>query len=141
LRSLKILSDRLDHDLPPLIDSVKTTSDRSAGAIEAATHAISDLRERLDTTLDAITQVAKTGDAQLTARGADLHALLVQSETTVRQARSLVDNLRGLTSDRSASRLDAEATLRDLASAAAALRGFAGDVEHNPQLLLTGRRN
>jgi paraquat-inducible protein B len=30
--------------------------------------------------------------------------------------------------------------LRDLAAAAASLRGFANDVERNPQLLLTGRK-
>jgi len=33
-----------------------------------------------------------------------------------------------------------EAALRDLAASAASLRGFSNDVEHNPQLLLTGRR-
>jgi len=44
-------------------------------------------------------------------------------------------------SERGSARMNAESTLRDLASAAAALRGFASDVEHNPQLLLTGRRN
>jgi paraquat-inducible protein B len=48
--------------------------------------------------------------------------------------------LKGLTSERAASRANLESTLRDLAAAAASLRGFANDVEHNPQLLLTGRR-
>jgi paraquat-inducible protein B len=52
----------------------------------------------------------------------------------------LLGNLKGLTSERGASRANLESTLRDLAAAAASLRGFANDVEHNPQLLLTGRR-
>jgi len=141
LRSLHALADKLGADLPPLIASVKNTSDRSAGAVEAATGAIADLQGRLDTTLVAITRLANSGDAQVNGRGADLHVLLVQSEQTVRQARNLVDNLRNLMSERGSARMNAESTLRDLASAAAALRGFASDVEHNPQLLLTGRRN
>jgi paraquat-inducible protein B len=141
LRSLHALADKLGADLPPLIASVKNTSDRSAGAVEAATGAIADLQGRLDTTLVAITRLANSGNAQVNGRGADLHVLLVQSEQTVRQARNLVDNLRNLMSERGSARMNAESTLRDLASAAAALRGFASDVEHNPQLLLTGRRN
>jgi paraquat-inducible protein B len=141
LRSVEKLSDRLGDDLPPLIASLKSTSDRSAEAVDAARGAITDLQGRLDITLGAITQLAKTGDSELNSRGADLHALLIQSAATVRQARGLVDNLRALTSENAGARLDAESTLRDLSSAAAALRGFASDVEHNPQLLLTGRRN
>ena len=56
------------------------------------------------------------------------------------QVRDLLGDLRSLTSERAAPGLNIEATLRDLAAAAASLRGFANDVEHNPQLLLTGRR-
>jgi paraquat-inducible protein B len=48
--------------------------------------------------------------------------------------------MRSLTSNRGEARANFEATLRDLAASAASLRGFASDVEHNPQLLLTGRR-
>ena len=56
------------------------------------------------------------------------------------QVRELLGNLKGLTSDRGAARTNIEATLRDLAAAAASLRGFANDVEHDPRLLLTGRK-
>ena len=52
----------------------------------------------------------------------------------------VLGDVRSMTSDRAASRANIEATLRDLAAAAASLRGFANDVEHNPQLLLTGRK-
>ena len=56
------------------------------------------------------------------------------------RAHAVLDNVHGLTNERAGMRLDLEATLRDLAATAAALRGFASDVERNPQLLLTGRR-
>jgi paraquat-inducible protein B len=56
------------------------------------------------------------------------------------QTRDVLNELKSLTSDRGTARANLEATLRDLAATAASLRGFASDVERNPQLLLTGRR-
>jgi paraquat-inducible protein B len=140
LKSLRGLAEKLDQDLPPLVDSLKVASDHSNQVIDSASQAIKDLQGQLDTTLGAITQAAKTGDQQLTQRGAELHTLLASSDQTMRQVRELLGDVRGLTSDRSASRANLESTLRDLAAAAASLRGFANDVEHDPQLLLTGRK-
>jgi paraquat-inducible protein B len=140
LRSLRGLAEKLDQDLPPLVDSLKATSDRSTQTVQTAGQAIKDLQDRLDTTLSAIGQVAASGDQQLNQRGAELHTLLAASNQTMTQVRDLLGDLKGMTSERAASRTNLEATLRDLAAAAASLRGFANDVEHNPQLLLTGRR-
>lgn len=140
LTSLRGLAEKLDQDLPPLVDSLKATSDRSGQTIDAATEAIKSLQGRLDTTLAVIEQVATTGDKQLNQRGAELHAVLTSSNQTMAQVHDMLADLRSLTSDRSASRANVEAALRDLAAASASLRGFANDVEHNPQLLLTGRR-
>jgi paraquat-inducible protein B len=140
LQSLRGLAEKLDHDLPPLVDSLKGTSDQSAQTVAAAGQAIRDLQGRLDTTLGAIGQTAGTADQQLNQRGAELHTLLTASNQTMLQVRELLGDLKGMTSDRAASRANLEATLRDLAAAAASLRGFANDVEHNPQLLLTGRK-
>jgi paraquat-inducible protein B len=140
LKSLRGLSEKLDNDLPPLIDSLKTTLDRSGATVETAGASIKELQERLDTTLNAITQVASSGDQQLTQRGAELHTLLATSNQAISQMNDLVRDLKSVTSERAAPRANIEATLRDLAAAAASLRGFANDVEHNPQLLLTGRK-
>jgi paraquat-inducible protein B len=140
LKSLRELAEKLNQDLPPLIDSLKTTSDRSGQAVGSADQAIKALQGQLDTTLAAIGAVAATGNRQLDQRGAELHTLLAASNQTMQQARDLLGNLQTLTSDRSAPRANIESTLRDLAAAAASLRGFASDVEHDPQLLLTGRR-
>ncbi len=140
LQSLRALSERLDKDLPPLVASLRVTSDGSARMVDVATKAISDLQSRLDDTLTRVTALVATGDQQMTQRGADLHALLASSTQTVQQARETLSDLRSLTSSRGETRANLDATLRDLAAAAASLRGFANDVEHNPQLLLTGRR-
>ena len=140
LQSLRGLAEKLNQDLPPLVKSLNATSDRSTQTVETTNQAIKDLQTRLDTTLGTIGQLASTGDQQLNQRGAELHTLLDASNQTMVQVRDLLGDVRGLTSDRAASRANLQSTLRDLAAAAASLRGFANDVEHNPQLLLTGRR-
>ena len=122
------------------MESLKTTSEHSTQMVDTAAEAIRDLQGRLDTTLDAISQAAETGDQQLNQRGADLHTLFAASDQTMRQVRDLLADAKSLTSERAAARANIESTLRDLAAAAASLRGFANDVEHDPQLLLTGRK-
>jgi paraquat-inducible protein B len=140
LKSLRALSEKLNTSLPPLIESLKATADKSGQTVDTAGQAIKSLQTRLDTTLAAIEKAANAGDQQLTQRGAELHTLLTATNQTTLQMNDLVGNLRNMTSDRAASRANVEATLRDLAAAAASLRGFANDIEHNPQLLLTGRK-
>jgi paraquat-inducible protein B len=140
LQSLRGLAEKLDEDLPPLVASLKDTSDKSAQTVAIAGQAIQDLQGRLDATLSTFGQVATSGEQQLNQRGAELHTLLASSNQTMVQVRDLLGDLRTLTSERAASRANIDSTLRDLAAAAASLRGFANDVEHNPQLLLTGRR-
>jgi paraquat-inducible protein B len=140
LQSLRTLSEKLDEDLPPLVESLKTTSDRSTVMVETATQTIGELQGKLDRTLGNISQLAITGDRQLNERGTELQALLVGTTQTVQEARDILGDLKSVTASRAATRTNVEASLRDLAAAAASLRGFANDVEHNPQLLLTGRR-
>jgi len=140
LKSLRSLSDKLDHDVPPLIASLTSTSDRAAQAIDVAVATVGDLQGKLSITLAAITRVANTGSHVLDQRSAELHTLLASTNAAMQQARDVLRDVKGLTSDRAAARANIESTLSDLAAAAAALRGFSSDVEHNPQLLLTGRR-
>jgi paraquat-inducible protein B len=140
LVSLRELSKKLDQHLPPLIESLRVTSDQSGQMVVTAEQAIKALQSRLDTTLADISRLAATADGQLNQRGAELRALLTTSNQTMVQARDLIGDLRSVTSSRATERANVESTLRDLAAAAASLRGFANDVEHNPQLLLTGRR-
>jgi paraquat-inducible protein B len=140
LESVRGLAETLAANLPPLVASIKAASDGGSHTVEIATQAINDLQSRLDATLGGISQLAANSDQQVNQRSADLHALLVSTNQTVLQIHEVVNDLRTLTSNRGNPRANIEATLRDLAAAAAALRGFANDVERNPQLLLTGRR-
>lgn len=140
VESVRLLSEALDRDLPRLIASIQATSDRSRDTLVTANQAVAGLEKRLDRTLDGIDRLTAASARQVDGRGDDLHALLVSTDQTMRQMRAVMADLRGLTAARSADRANLESTLRDLSAAAASFRGFAADVERNPQLLLTGRR-
>jgi paraquat-inducible protein B len=140
LDSIRKVSERLDADLPALIGSVRATSDNTSRTIESAGRAIAQLEGRLDSTLGQITQLAANADRQLDQRSADLNVFLTSTNQAVLEMRGMLNEVKGLTSNRAPARVNLEATLRDLAATAASLRGFARDVERNPQLLLTGRR-
>jgi paraquat-inducible protein B len=140
LASLHDLLDLLNQQMPVFMADASALSTGAKKSLDAATSALGDLQKRLDETLGHIDQLAISSDQQVTQRGSDLHALLTTSTQTMTQLRESLGDLRSLTSSRGTARTNLEATLRDLAAAAASLRGFANDVEHNPQLLLTGRR-
>jgi paraquat-inducible protein B len=140
LQSLRALSEKLNQGLPPLVASLKGTSDHADQLVGQAVISIKDLQGRVDMTLGNIDRLSESGDRQLNQRGADLQKLLAAATQTATRASDTLAGLKGLTSDRGAARANIDAALRDLAAAAASLRGFAGDVEHDPQLLLTGRK-
>ncbi|MFT8676561.1 MAG: MlaD family protein [Acetobacter sp.] len=133
LLSVTTLSDNLRTELPPLVESVKATSDRSRVTMDAATAAIKALEEKLSLTLVKMDTLLETGNTQINARSADLHATLTSATRTL-------NSLQDVLSPRSVDRANLDSALRDIAASAAALRGFATDVESNPQLLLMGRR-
>lgn len=140
LLSIRQLSARLDTDLPPLVNSVRETSDHTREMIDSVHDLVQQLQPMLARTLNSVNRLADTGTDQLSARGQELHTVLQDSDAMVRKAGQGLANIESMTSARSVDRANLEASLRDIAAAASALRGFAADVERNPQLLLTGRR-
>ena len=140
LESIRILADRLDEDMPALIASAQQTSDQSRVLVGTATKTLDTLEAQLTTTLSGINTMTTAATTQLNGRGADLHELLLNANTAVVQTQQMVTELRGFTSARSDQRADIDATLRDLAAAAASMRGFASEIEREPQLLLMGRQ-
>jgi paraquat-inducible protein B len=140
LESIRILADKLDEDMPALIVSAQQTSNQSRILVETAAKTLDTLQTQLTTTLSAINTMASAATTQLNGRGADLHKLLLSTNTAVVQTQQMVTELRNFTSARSDQRADIDATLRDLAAAAASMRGFASEIEREPQLLLMGRQ-
>lgn len=140
LQSLQHLSNRLDTDLPALVATLQVTAQDSSRTVTTADAAITSVQRQLNDTLTHATQLVANSDRQISQRSADLHTVLVSSAQAVKQANDTMNEVRSLLSTRGETRANLDSTLRDLASAAASLRGFASDVERNPQLLLTGRR-
>ncbi|MCX8666767.1 MCE family protein [Acetobacteraceae bacterium B3987] len=132
LLSITALSNSLHQDLPGLIASVKKTSDQSQETIQTATETIKDLRTHLDVTLEKMDKLLDTGTNQLEMRSQDIHKTLASATATL-------EALQDILSARSVDRANLDAALRDIAATASSLRGFASDVERNPQLLLMGR--
>jgi len=139
LAAMQHIADRLDQDLPPLVNSIRETSDHSRELVDSTRAMIEKLQPELLRTVDGIDHLTTTGTSQLNARGKEIHTLLLNANTTITKAGTTLDSLNGMTSTRSTERANLAASLRDIAAAASALRGFANDVERNPQLLLTGR--
>jgi paraquat-inducible protein B len=140
LKSLRALSEKFNASLPPLIDSLRTTSDRAGDVIGDAGHSIAELQGRLDGTLAEVGRLAATADLQIRQRGGELRTVLMSTNQTVVQARDVLTDLQSFTAERGSDHANIDSALRDLATTAASLRGLASEVEHNPQLLLTGRR-
>ncbi len=140
LLSLRSLTDRLNQDVPQLMTSLIATSGKASDSMDRLTVSVGHIEAELGTTLSAIAAAATTGDRTLAQRGAELHTLLVSTNQAVAQLHDVLGDVKGLTGNRAAARANLESTMTDLAAAAAALRGLAGDVERNPQLLITGRR-
>jgi paraquat-inducible protein B len=123
-----------------LLESLRRTSDMSGAAVGTLVNTVTDLQAKLSVTLAAVTALADNGTTAVVQRSADLRVLLGSANRTFQQAHAVLGDVQEMTSQRSAARANLEATLSDLAAASASLRGFASDVEHDPQLLLTGRR-
>jgi len=140
LESIKRLADSLSVRMPAFLQSATRSSNRMRSLVDATQRAVVALQARMSITLTAIDGVAGSGERQIDGRGAELHQLLVSSNQAVLEAQAALRNLRNLTDDDSPDRMELEESLTDLSAASASLRGFAGDIEQNPRLLVTGRR-
>lgn len=140
LISIHDLAQKLDEDIPVLVKSTLASVDESRKTFAETSAAISNLQQHLDVTLSHIDTLMMTGNDEIKQRGSQLQLLLASAVKTSDEAYKSLHDAQSILSPRSNDRANLDATLRDIAAAAGALRGFATDVERNPQLLLTGRR-
>ncbi|NLI27105.1 MAG: MCE family protein [Acetobacter sp.] len=140
LISIHDLAQKLDADIPVLVKSTLASVDESRKTFAETSAAISNLQQHLDVTLSHIDTLMTTGNDEIKQRGSQLQLLLASAVKTSDEAYKSLHDAQSILSPRSNDRANLDATLRDIAAAAGALRGFATDVERNPQLLLTGRR-
>ncbi|MFT8720235.1 MlaD family protein [Acetobacter sp.] len=138
--SIHEVAAKLNDRLPALATSLQDTSSDAQQLLKTATHTITDLQGKMSITLTDIDRLMRTSNSEMENRGAELHATLASATKATDQARKALESVQSILSPRSADRDNLDSALRDIAAAASSLRGFASDVERNPQLLLMGRR-
>ena len=89
--------------------------------------------------LQEFDRLLTTSQSQLVQRSAELSQVLVSIDRASKVAERLLISVNSMTDARSPMRANLDTALRDLAASAASLRGFASDMERNPNLILTGR--
>lgn len=138
LASVRTLAADMDRDMPGVIASVRATSEHAGTAANQIRAAITDVADHASVTINRLNLLVTTNNREFVARRAELQALISNTHHTMAQARETMAVLRALTDPQSRDRLNLDATMRDVMEAGYGLRGFATEVESNPQLLLMG---
>jgi paraquat-inducible protein B len=120
LLAIKQVADNIAPKIGPLADTATATAQ--------AAHM----------TLDDIDRLALAGKTQLHVSGLQLARVLASSDAAIKQAQALVISLEAVAPANSRTRADLQASIRDLAASASALRGFSQEIERNPSALLLG---
>jgi len=139
LAAFEKLANRLDTQLDPLASSAEHALSSATRTMDDAGAAIQQVRKDVAATLEVAQAFLHDGRRQLDARGGELSQTLLSAEQALRSANALLGSANGLVASRSQARSDLEATLRDIAASASALRDFAQTIERNPSTILRGR--
>ncbi|SKA40486.1 paraquat-inducible protein B [Enhydrobacter aerosaccus] len=137
--SVTRLADHVNTVIDPLMDSGGQALRAFSRTMETTDEAVRNLQGEATKALRDFDALAGEAHRQLGLRGGELSHTLASADRAARQAEALLSNLNNLTERRSPLRENLESTVRDLSSAASALRGFAETVERDPNVLLLGR--
>jgi len=139
LTGINQIVNELNGKVGPMADSLRQTSDGARATLDTTTAAVRQLQADASHTLNSVSKLANTTEAQVVAGGKDIARVAASIERAAAQADKVVANLKDITAARSPLRDNLEATARDLAASASALRNFSHDVERNPNIILLGK--
>jgi paraquat-inducible protein B len=139
LAAVETIAEHIDARLLPLAGSAQRTLDSAARTVEIAGDSIQQLQRDVSSTLGAVQALASDGRVQLGARGKELSQTLLTAEKTLQAVNTLVVSTNSLVAPGAAPRDDLEATLRDLAATAGALRELSRAIERDPTIVVRGR--
>ena len=139
LTALARLSDHVDAVLAPVTRDVQETLATATRTLQTANEAVDRVQTDASTALHDLDLLLIDGRQQLADRGGEVSRTLVTINHAAREAETVLGSLNGLAQPRSTFRGNLEASVRDLAASASALRGFAQSIERNPNALLMGR--
>ncbi|MGS0648285.1 MlaD family protein [Komagataeibacter melomenusus] len=134
----KLVAD-VNTTMPGMMASIHDTSARSEMAVRQIRATVVEAEKRASVTINKLDQLIATNTRQFEGRRAELLALIANTRQTMAQSRETLAGLRALLNPQSRDMLNLNDTMRDVMEAGYGLRGFANEVESNPQLLLMGR--
>ncbi|WP_308721139.1 MlaD family protein [Komagataeibacter xylinus] len=134
----KLVAD-VNATVPGMMTSIHDTSARSEMAVRQIRATVIDAQNRASVTINKLDRLIATNTRQFEGRRAELLALIANTRQTMAQSRETLAGLRALLDPQSRDMLNLNDTMRDVMEAGYGLRGFANEVESNPQLLLMGR--
>lgn len=123
-------------EVKPLSGSVQG----SANAVRDTFVGMQDVEKDLRATLGEFQKTATTTNAEVGHVAADLHAALLAADQSFREAQLALTSVNSMIGPSSPQRADLNQVLRNLDYATQALRGFAEQVDRNPNALLTGKK-
>jgi paraquat-inducible protein B len=139
LAAVEKLANRLDGEIVPLAVGVHGVLDSATRTLDTARTSIEGLQRDATATLDEVDGLAADGRRQLAARGQELSRTLATADKTLQHTDDLMVAANGVLARGSRTRDDLEATLRDLAASASALRDLSQAIDRDPSIVLRGR--
>ena len=111
-----------------------------ADAIRDSFAGMQDVEKDLKTTLGEFQKTATTANVQVEKVAADLHNSLLAADQSFREAQVALASVNSLIGPNSQQRSDLNQVMRNLTYASQSLRGFADELERNPNALITGKK-
>jgi paraquat-inducible protein B len=139
LVSIKTLSDRANGEIESLSQSASTITASIDTLLKNANEAVTTLAEEARLTLVSVRRLSDDTDVQINARGLQLTAVLTALQSAAGGINSAASSVGAMLDPRSNLLANLDATMRDLAVAASALRSFALQLERNPSAIILGR--
>ncbi len=112
----------------------------STNAIGTAASGMADVEKDLRGTLGEIQKTVATTNTHVEKMSADLHTALLSADQSFREAQVALAAVSSLIGPNSAQRADLNQVMRNLTYASQSLRGFADQLDRNPNALLTGKK-
>jgi paraquat-inducible protein B len=140
LAAIERVADRLDSVIGPLAGVAQHALDSTGQTMDLAGVAIQGLQRSAMDTLGEVQALASDGRGQLSTRGQEIGHALATAEKALQASRDLLASANSLVARGARPRDDLEATLRDLASSASALRDLSQALDRDPNIVLLGRK-
>ena len=124
----------------PLTGGAQHALDSTGQTMDLAGVAIRGLQQSAMDTLGDVQALASDGRQQLSTRGQEIGRVLATAEKALQASRDLLASANSLVARGARPRDDLEATLRDLAASASALRDLSQALDRDPNIALLGRK-